>query len=1067
MASKECLIKERNLKRSLLQTYTDMQRGYMTTKTGRDIASIFQDFSLVVSSMSANDRNALDKVSKYKYALMDSANDMINKLTNGAITSMDDLASVSDERILYGVLDEVKSMTERIVRYSKDVNALAKLNIEDEFRSILKGAQYANYVGLGLQKLFSGHFVSKLLPEYFDGLILRRDVVFKQNATVDYLRMLHRSPSGEMETRTSYLQSDFVKLTDNITTESIGINKLEALNLLKYFDSHYNPNGDLKALENNIKDRIASGHITKTIDDENEYIKLAKDKLSQVYEMWKVFNYGTANPEKINYFKDWTRFTNSYNFHIIKSGTNYVSAFVESIEKGYVDRSTYDAMNNKEKALLGLFAKYYFDSLPDDKVGGIENDTLKSKFKNITRLDPDSEDNSYKVRMDYVPFLREDKFSEKIMYDDSDALPSVSFLGERTGKDIDEANHIGITENLLHDLASFKGLIVRSSELMFARTLNNLVNTDREYARWSAEPRNAFVARQLKIFARNTIKANSPSTKPSKGLELFRQTLMCVLGMENAVTLTFSGIKNRLQGMQGLSLNMSSDEIYSKLAGNLSFRRISENAGLDKTSFDISNIVDEYLERSITARRAETQLFDTEDAGLVGGYSRFLQMGFNFVEQSNMYGAFTLPRFMYKKLKGQSAVANNAFALTGAGKWLTNYGSEKALRDFRKVEALNYVMFNYTLDAKMLESNNVSDEDKSRIKSKWGSGLNDTVIKIIEDSKFELYEKDNKYFGDFGPDTKPFYSHEYLRNGDNAIKVFLGFCFANWYMFRQASSFGLDTTIMSMARAIGEVSYGKKLNVSAPLFAPAATLAIMLNEYYDSMFGDEYSMTSQAFTAFNQGQDVGMVLKPLTMLMAMNFDLPVSETAHKNMCDQLARWGGGMLAGKTLQSIVEDADKDLSPLTTMMQSWKNSAVHAPLAMAQLISAKTSKEIGESKKYLQSAYGLTFPAIDNIVGGNNDIIRQFVNGLYGLVSTYKTSVADESERKDLAQMRNKLIMKPIKDLLGMSVLEVMNNRKDLEIKGINDVEEQTFKDILDMNENSQLIREVEQAIGANE
>lgn len=989
----------------------------VSAMSGLGLSKIVEDFANVYSRLDDYTKNQMSKAYRYKEAATKTLNETISDMTDGRIKDIKELASSSDPFILNAVLNQIKNLTNIVARNSKSSKNIDEVIKTNEYRSLLKGSQWAASTGMFTQKLLSGYVFKQWLgmeAEDFDGLFLNRDQIFKQNSIVDSFRADYVNTYKAVETRTTALRNKFTNIVNNERAIKGGLKTEIISKLMKYFDQD---NTNESAMRFEIDKLIESGKLKKLENEsESDASKRYESLMKDVYNEWKVFNYGSANPNLQNYYKNWENFKDSYVYNIISGGVDYVKAIYSAISSGELkDKDMMTQMSDNERSIVEMFAKYYFK---DGNVNGRDVEL----FKKYTGIDPDAD--PFFLRKEYVPYLKDETNRKMFSSSRGNGIPFAKFLSERIERDrLDPDKESDLISNFNMDLESYRSMITKASEVLFARRARNHIVNDDGYASWkdnhTMEDR---VYRKYIDMTLNDLSGERRQT--SKTVEMLRQTSLALLGLENAVTLLGSGPKNLIQGASSLLMNVNVDEFRAKASGKLSIKNaLQSNESIGDLSFqDVASTTNIIADNMISGRRAEIQLYESKDGKFEENYTKGLQKIFNFVESSNSYGML-LP---FKALFGIGKSVPDTFV----GTLLTNAGSEKFLRNWRKHEAFSMIGFEFHADRAMLDSSTTSSDVKETIKNKWSKkNVNNTVRDIIDKYKYDLYEKDNRYFGDFGQDTKPFWTHVMLNDSDTISGVIGGFMLANWYMFRQAGNFGLSTGLMSTAKMAGEMIAGKPSNAtSAPVAVPMVVLGALGLDLYNTFFGTDSDLNSPLISALNQMQDVGVATKATALFTAPLFNFNMTPETANSIMTSLSRYSGGMFAGKTVDSIAQDIRKDLSPFSTMFQSIKNYPVHLMRGLNGLMASTNITKFKESQDYVNSAYQITFPAIDNILGGNNDILRMFANTLSAVSSTVNTVRASDSDKSAMATVRNRRWQKLMSDLFGYNVLQVFSGQK---------------------------------------
>lgn len=1005
----------------------------LSDMTGLNAAKIVTDFSNVYSKASANTKKDMEAVFGFKQAATEDINDMVSMLTNGAVPSLDKLKDVTDPFIVNAVLGNISQMTKAIIRNSGSQQAMFDSINSMEYRGMFKGAQWANAMGMAQQKFTSGWLFNSMLGEIveeFDGLFINKDFIMKQNLGIDAARGEYVDAYKKIETNTPKLQRTFNRIISNEKALKGGLT-VDAINkLMKNFDQDIDDKQHSQ-MRQNIEDMIQNGKLELK---EGEQIGQAVQRYSKlmelVYDDWKMFNYGTmdTNPKFFeDYYKNWENYRGSYLNHIISGGVDFVKTVMNGLRTKSMTKEVLSTMSDQEKSIMELFAKYAFKG----------DEALEAEYKELTGMNVETSKTFY-PRKDYIPYLMND--STKSMFESGKGkdIPFAQMLEsrreDRLRGDISDTN---LVDNFVTDIESYRAMMTKAHGILFARRINDKILNDADYRDWKTNHQfeHAVIAKYANMELSNL---SSERVQSSKYVELFRQTMIALLGLQNAVTLMGSGPKNLIQGLSSLGMHKNLTDVRDMYAGKLSIKHAKDSIETigDSTFGDVANRTDLILNNLISGRRAEVKLYDAMTEGLEGKYAKILQGVFTFVENSNQYGmlapfASVLPKTLLDSVAEGSVT-----------KLFTNAGSEMTLRNWRKHEAFNMIGFEFHTDKMMLESAEFKG-DKESIKTKWSKhNIDDTIRKIADKYKYDLYEKDNAYFGDFGTDTKPFWSHTLLHDGDTIAKVMLGAILANRYMFLQAGYKGLSDGLMSTAKEVGETIGSKSATINSPVVVPCVVLGALGLDLYNTFFADEYSMNIPLVGALNQMQEVGVATKAIALITAPLFNFNMSKESHDKCIESLSRWGGGMVAGKTLNSIMQDIEKDLTPFTTMLQSNMNYPVHLTKGIYGLVASHTSAEYKESKDYINSAYQLTFPGLDNIFGGNNDVLRMAVNTLAMFGSIGRAEFTNDDDKKKYSEYRNRAIMKWTSDLFGYNIFQVTSGQKMFE-KKVADVTDETL------------------------
>jgi hypothetical protein len=995
----------------------------LNDKTGLNAAKIVQDFANVWSRTDEPVRNQIQKAYNLKDAGTNSVNDLIKALTNGRIENIEQLKTTTEAFSVNGVLEQIKGMTERVVNASSNVKNLLEAVHTNEYRQMIKGAQYAATLGIGFEKVISTYQFQEwlgMIGEEFDGLMLNRDVVFKRNAYMDRLRADYADGYKKVETGTTVLKNKFESIVNNSQAIDAGLTSDAISKLMKNFDQDKAGKGDIN-LKKNIQDMIESGDLKKHTDESDDVaIKRLSDAMKLVYDEWKVFNYGVSDPDLQNYYKNWEDYRGSYLNHVISGGVDYVRAIVNGFESGEFKRDFVDSLSSTEQNMIQLFAKYVFKS---DEEG-------LADFEKATGLDLVNK--SFNIRKDYVPYLMQDSMRDLFNTSKGKSIPFADMLQERRDAFERDEHETNLTLNFVADLESFRSMMTTAHEALLARRMSNYMGSN-DYSQWRQNHK--FEDKVFKKYVKMTMldDNNTEQRQTSKTVEMFRQTALAILGLENSVTLLGSGPKNMIQGMSTLLMNKSLKDWRSMRTGKLSIKdALSSNESIgDLTFSDVAESTKKIASNMISGRRAEIQILDALGPEGTDMFAKTLQGVFNWVETSNQYGMLAPLKFLSER--------EFNFIKEGPLSVMTNAGSEMLLRDWRKNEAFSWIGYEFHLDKAMIDAG----KDDGTLEKKWSKkNVDNTVRQIMEKYKYDLYEKDNRYFGDFGKDTKPFWTHVALSEGDTIAKVALGFMGANWYMFRQAGNFGLITGLTATGRSIGEIVGGKSIKTNSATAMPLMTLGALILDQYNTFFADEYSMNIPLVSALNQMQDAGTFTKGVVMLTAPLFNMNMSKETADNIMGSLSRYGGGMFAGKTLESLYQDYEKDLPIFSTMFQSNMNYLPHLIEGSTGLFSAKTSEKFKEANDYINSAYQLTFPAIDNILGGNNDVLRVFINTANAFSSTIGAEFTNENDKRRFSEIRNRKWQKLIADMTGYNLLQVFSGRKAFN-KKVSDVEMATY------------------------
>ena len=107
---------------------------------------------------------------------------------------------------------------------------------------------------------------------------------------------------------------------------------------MKYFDQEKD---DIKhsALKNAIKEMLYDKRL-KLQEDENidDAVNRYTGLMDGVYKEWKVFNYGTEEPDFTNYHLNWEDYRGSYLHHVISGGVDYVKTVYDARKSNSMSR---------------------------------------------------------------------------------------------------------------------------------------------------------------------------------------------------------------------------------------------------------------------------------------------------------------------------------------------------------------------------------------------------------------------------------------------------------------------------------------------------------------------------------------------------------------------------------------------------------------------------------------------------------------------------------------------------------------------------------------------------------
>jgi len=847
---------------------------------------------------------------------------------------------------------------------------------------------YAEKTDRFFQKALSGEFVRKFLPQQmqddWDGLIRSKDKEWRRNLTLDQKRKAFTKVTDDLELDTRKLSDKIAKIfKDN---PSRVLSPEQSNELLKYYDE------ELRYQDSQAFHGDSEHTLRKVMKEdfkiiEKEDLDQAVKDLDRVYSSWQEINYGITGdiPLKEGSIAD-------------IDGDKYNPRNYEGSVLGFMYKLGDNVVDQLLQSNLGPLELNDVQRMFLSKYGDIREKAIKEKFGQDFEIVP------VQIRNGYVPMNKTPEIEEMLVGAESSKMfKEVVLFKERTRahKESDPFQD-SIVANI--ELLRFVGSDI--AQYTFAQEVRKYTSpSNKEYQKWKDDrgPGNhemeAGMYERYHKFILNRFTARTDSKRRNKS-EIF----------QNVKKWTIAGMS--LQGTMPLMDSAQNNVIQATMArfNTISLSQFidfnsttkASKASSDKNIVAITNRVHDLVEDKVRGRNADFVLHDVD----MTVNSKALKAAFEIAEGSIRYGHLAPIAMGVKGLKtlwnlGGGNVSTDTSSMKDT-KYFSMSGSEQWIRNFDTKVATNQMVAMYK--AQSLENpdkfKNISDAD-----------LKNWTNEAMKSNQYYFARIEEELHGNFTKDTKPFSAYR-LGDAETTSDLIIGLASAQFYMFRQATTFGLLGAVGSLGKQAGAAKHGKIHEQSA--FAASIILADLAYEYYSDMWADN-PIRFGALNAVNQIDPLLGGLEGLHAVMAPLFDLKVTQEQYDGITEKLARFGAGMVRG----TLSEDENnkpfleqiKGMLDLTSVAM---RAAEPITLTFDMLTQGVNTRNAKDFKDRMRNR-GTGWAPVDNILGPGNDFLRFFLKST--MTASAMATDGKRSEQQEQSYLRTNLMKSLLLGKLG--------------------------------------------------
>jgi hypothetical protein len=559
---------------------------------------------------------------------------------------------------------------------------------------------------------------------------------------------------------------------------------------------------------------------------------------------------------------------------------------------------------------------------------------------------------------------------------------------------------------MIKNIEQYRIMSTKSLDLTFARITNDILDRDNGWTMNNPREYN-----DLKKFTRLTLaKAERKTYQMTDVAMASKQAAYALLALSTSGILALGGVKNVYQGYISLVSNIGMDEYFDKRTGTFSLKKAKLSE--DKNIVKMADMIDKYV-MPASGKRADMILHDINaESENIKRMAKLSADVMNFAEKTYHYSVFAPLKMMADAYFPGGKLSNAADWVKDS--WFSMSGSEKYLRSWKMNEAMFHIISEYKMDMDFIEKNSNSSDEAMRksaetLSKRWTSSkIEDTIKSSLAEIEYELYNKDAEYFGDFNPDSKPFWTHA-LENAETFPQVMLGFLATSVMTFRHPVNYALNQAIQNTAKQAGRKNF-----VNIPMGQALLFFMDIANDVSESSrekFG--FISDSPLLNAWNQASDASLPFKGVAALCGAGLNMPMTKESYLRIASDYARWTGGLLAGRTLESMAESYYRG-EPLFAVMNARWNSTSDLP----KLLTAKTFAQYQRASEGVRQASRMTLPFFDTILSSSNDYVKL-------ILETYKgiSAITHITKAKESKQMMQELIKSggAVRDnLLGLGV-----------------------------------------------
>jgi len=837
---------------------------------------------------------------------------------------------------------------------------------------------YAEKSSRAIENILSGEVIRKLLPaeaqKKWDGLIQLKDKVFRRNLKLDEKRLRFKKVTDDIEISVLALSDRVAKIfSDN---PSSVISPAQANVLLKYFGAEYQDEGEKSSSRDPLEPLKRAMKNEFDIVDQEKVSQGVKD-LSRVYETWQKLNYGVSGRIKLKEGSIASTTKGEYNPRehpdsilgfLYQTGDNIVDQLLSSNLK-------YHDLHDTQRLFL-------------EKYGDIREKEIKEKWGDKIVIKP------AEIRKGYVPMSKVNEMEDLVgTLASKDIFSSLDMLKERPSVHKDSEPFQDSISAML-ELVRFVAADV--SQYTFAKEVK--IYTTREakghYLSWKDDrgignhelESGVFERYHEYILGRFEKRKVAGRKNQSAVFQNFKKWTIAGMAVQGTMPLMDSALNNVVQAVIA-RFNTISLKQYLDFGSTTKASKISS----DPVIKSIADRVTGQVENKVRGRNADFILHDVD----MTVNSKALKTAFEIAEGSIRYGHAAPIALFIKGMKQAWTLGKGESADTSRLKdtILSMSGSEQMIRNFNVKIAINQIVSMY----KMQDAG--GDTKFSEFDEKQ---MTDWIDNAMKSNQYYFGRLEEELHGNFTKDTKPFSAYK-LGDAETTSDLLIGLGSAQFYMFRQATMFGLLGAVGSLAKS---TSGAKNLNInSSAAFASTIILSDFIYEYYSDMFADN-PIRFSALNAVNQIDPLIGGAEALHAIMAPMFDMPVTQKQYDTITEKLVRFGAGMTRGtlsedesnkpfleqlKGMLDITEVAAKALDPVK--------------LTFDMLTQGVNTSNVKEFKDRMRNR-GTGWAPIDNILGPGNDFIRFFLKST--MAASAAVSDGKHSERDKQSYLRVNLM-----------------------------------------------------------
>jgi len=837
---------------------------------------------------------------------------------------------------------------------------------------------YAEKSSRFIENILSGEVIRKLLPadaqKKWDGLIQLKDKAFRRNPKLDPKRLRFKKVTDDIEISVLALSDRVAKLfSDN---PSSVVSPAQANVLLKYLGAEYQDEGRKSSSKDRLEPLKRAMKNEFNITEPEKISQGIKD-LERVYETWQKLNYGVSGDIKLAEESIASTKKGEYNPRdhqdsvlgfLYQTGDNIVDQLLNS-------NLTYHDLHDTQRLFL-------------EKYGDGKEDEIKAKWGDRIVVDP------AKIRKGYVPMSKVTEMEDLVgTLASKDIFSNLDMLKERPSTHKESEPFQDSISSML-ELVRFVASDV--SQYTFAKEVKIYTTRDAKghYLSWQNDrgvgnhelESGIFERYHEYILGRFEKRKDANRKNRSEVFQNFKKWTIAGMAVQGTMPLMDSALNNVVQAVIA-RFNTISIKQYLDYGSTTKSSKISS----DPVVKSIADRVTAQVENKVRGRNADFVLHDVD----MTVNSKALKTAFEIAEGSIRYGHLAPAALFIKGMKQAWTLGKGESADTSRMKdtILSMSGSEQVIRNFNVKVAMNQIVAMYKVQDAGGDTKFSTFNEKQ---------MNDWIDNSMKSNQYYFGRLEEELHGNFTKDTKPFSAYK-LGDAETTADLLVGLGSAQFYMFRQATMFGLLGAVGSLAKS---ASGAKNLKInSSAAFASSLILTDFLYEYYSDMFADN-PIRFSALNAVNQIDPLVGGAEALHAIMAPMFDIPVTQKQYDTITEKLVRFGAGMTRGTLSED--ENNKPFLEQLTGMLDITAVAAKSldpVKLTFDMITQGVNTSNVKEFKERMRNR-GTGWAPVDNILGPGNDFIRFFLKST--MAASAAVTNGKHSERDKQSYLRVNLM-----------------------------------------------------------